>query len=191
VITSNPFFEVRLEKLFSLAEKADRAFRQAGLEYRVVGGLATYLYVERADPDAGRLTRDVDIAVRRSDLSAIKAAVRPYGFTYRHVAGVDMLLPSDEASAKRAIHLVFSGERVRPEYLEAVPDLGPAEEIEGICVIALVDLVKMKLTSFHAKDEAHLIDLDEAGLITTALEAQLSPALLSRLAAARLRAKNS
>lgn len=183
-----------LEKLFSLAEKADRAFRQAGLEYRVVGGLATYLYVERADPDAGRLTRDIDIAVRRADLPAIEAAVKPYGLTYRHVAGEDMLLTAsdsaDEPSAKRAIHLVFSGEKVRPEYLEAVPDLGHAEEIEGICVIGLAELLRMKLTSFRAKDEAHLIDLDEAGLIPPALEAQLSPALAARLAAARLRAKN-
>lgn len=180
-----------MEKLFSLAEKADRAFRAAGLEYRVVGGLATYLYVERADPDAGRLTRDIDIAVRRADLPAIEAAVKPYGFAYRQVDGVDMLLPSDEPSPKRAIHLVFSGERVRPEYLEAVPDLGQAEEIEGICVIGLAELLRMKLTSFRAKDEAHLIDLDEAGLISPALEAQLNPALAARLATARLRAKNS
>jgi hypothetical protein len=39
----------------------------------------------------------------------------------------------------------------------------------------------MKLTSFRAKDEAHLKDLDEAGLITPVIEAELSPTLLARL----------
>lgn len=77
MIPSNPFFEVRLEKLFDLAEKADRAFRQAGLEYRVAGGLATYLYVERAAPDAGRLTRDIDIAVRRADSPGPGSSTEP------------------------------------------------------------------------------------------------------------------
>mgnify|MGYP007080470672 CR=1 FL=1 len=110
---------------------------------------------------------------------------------YRHVAGVDMLLQTGEPSKKKAVHLVFSGEKVRSEYVEQVPGLGQAEVIDGIRVIALPELVRMKLTSFRAKDETHLIDLDGAGLITAEVEAQLSPALAERLAAARLRATRS
>jgi hypothetical protein len=45
----------------------------------------------------------------------------------------------------------------------------------------------MKLTGFRAKDEAHLNDLDEAGLITPDIEAGLSPLLRERLAQARAR----
>jgi len=45
----------------------------------------------------------------------------------------------------------------------------------------------MKLTSFRAKDEAHLKDLDEAGLITPDVEAGLSPVLAQRLAQGRAR----
>ena len=45
----------------------------------------------------------------------------------------------------------------------------------------------MKLTSFRAKDEAHLKDLDEAGLITPELEAGLSPLLRERLSRTRAR----
>jgi len=45
----------------------------------------------------------------------------------------------------------------------------------------------MKLTSFRAKDAAHLIDLDEAGRITPEIESGLSPLLRERLAEARLR----
>jgi hypothetical protein len=53
--------------------------------------------------------------------------------------------------------------------------------------VRLGDLVRMKLTSFRAKDEAHLKDLDEAGLITPELEADLSPILGERLAQVRAR----
>ena len=53
----NTFFEKRVDRIFDLAERVEEAFSAAGLEYRIVGGLATYLYVEELEPDAGRLTR--------------------------------------------------------------------------------------------------------------------------------------
>ena len=78
----NAFFEVRLEQLFDLAGLAEQLFSSGGLEYRIVGGLATYLYVEEREPDAGRLTKDIDIVVRRADLEKIaKAAVRLRAWT--------------------------------------------------------------------------------------------------------------
>src|ERR1022692_3583110 len=101
----NTFFEKRVEQLFDLAERVEAAFAAAGLEYRVIGGLAVYLYVEEAAPDAGRLTRDIDIAVRREDLEGIARAVEPFGMQHRHVAGVDMLVQTDAPSARRAVHI--------------------------------------------------------------------------------------
>ena len=182
----NSFFETRLKHLFELAETVDRAFQDAHIDYRVVGGLATYLYVEEVHPDAGRLTKDIDIAVMRRDLPAIIAAVNLYGLEYRHVAGVDMLVAKGEPSSRRAVHLVFSGEKVREDYTEAVPALGSAPVVkQGIRVLPLGDLVKMKLTSFRLKDQTHLKDIDEAGLITPQIEHQLSPELLARLAHVR------
>lgn len=183
----NAFFESRLKDLFQLAELVNHAFRAAGLEYRVVGGLATYLYVESAEPDAGRLTKDIDIVVRREDLERIAKAVEPYGLVCRHVAGIDMLVQKDAPSARRAVHLVFAGEKVREDYLEPVPPMGPARELHGIPLIPLADLVRMKLTSFRAKDEAHIVDLDEAGLITAEIETGLRAELRERLHRARTR----
>ncbi len=83
VVYVNTFFEKRVEQLFDLAKRLDAAFTAAGLDYRVVGGLAAYLYVEDVEPDAGRLTKDIDITVRREDLEKIKEAVAPFGFQYR------------------------------------------------------------------------------------------------------------
>ena len=141
--------------------------------------------MEEAEPDAGRLTRDIDIAVHREDLERIARAVEPFGLTHRHVAGVDMLVQSGAASARRAVHLIFTGERVKPNYPEPAPEIGACRTLHGVRLIPLADLVRMKLTSFRLKDQAHLKDLDEAGLITPELENGLSEVLRTRLAHVR------
>jgi len=184
---ANTFFEERVERLFDLAGLVEKIFSSAGLEYRIVGGLAAYLYIEEREPDAGRLTKDIDIAVRREDLAKIAKAAQSFGLQHRHAAGVDMLVQAGKPSVRRAVHLVFSGEKVRPEYPEAAPALGPYREIKGLRLIPLGDLVRMKLTSFRASDEAHLKDLDEADLITPKIEAALSPVLAGRLEQVRAR----
>jgi hypothetical protein len=164
-----------------------KAFSDAGIDYRVVGGLATYLYVEETATDAGRLTKDVDIAARRADLPRIEAAVSPFGLMYRHTAGEDMLVQADVPSARRAVHMLFTGERVKEDSPEPTPGLGEGRTINGIRLVSIEDLIRMKLTSFRAKDEAHINDLDEAGLITQEIESSLSPILLGRLRQARAR----
>jgi hypothetical protein len=131
----NTFFEKRVDQLFDLARRVEEAFSSAGLEYRVVGGLGAYLYVEQAAPEAGRLTRDIDIAVRRQDLERIAEAVAPFGLEYRRIAGVDMLVQKAAPSARRAVHLMFAGEKVRLEYPEPAPELGPVRRIQGVRVI--------------------------------------------------------
>jgi len=139
------------------------------------------------EPDAGRLTKDIDIAVRREDLERIAKAAEAFGLQHRHVAGVDMLVEPGKPSARRGVHLVFAGEKVRPEYPEPTPELGPYRRIKGLRLIPLGDLIRMKLTSFRAHDEAHLHDLDAAGLITPQIAAGLSPILAERLARVRAR----
>ena len=176
-----------MDRLFDLARLVEKVFASAGLEYRVAGGLAAYLYVKEMEPDAGRLTKDIHIAVRREDLPKIANAVEPFGLQYRHAAGVHMLVQTGEPSARRAVHLVFTGEKVRQDYAEPTPELGPYRSIQGIRLIPLADLIHMKLTSFRARDEAHLKDLDEAGLVTPDIEAGLSPILRGRLAQLRAR----
>jgi hypothetical protein len=183
----NTFFEERVQQLFDLAGTVEKIFSAAGLEYRVIGGLAVYLYVEEVLPDAGRLTKDIDILVRPEDFERIAKAAEAFGFVHRHVSGLDMLTRRDQPSERRAIHLVFAGEKVRPEYVEAAPAIGASREIRGLRLIPLAALVRMKLTSFRAKDEAHIKNLDEAGLITPGIEAGLAPPLAERLARTRAR----
>ena len=100
---------------------------QAGVPYAVVGGNAVAAWVSRVDEAAVRNTQDVDILIRRADLPAAIEAMSKAGFVYRHAAGIEMLLDGPEAKARDAVHLVFAGEKVRPEYVLPAPDVAESE----------------------------------------------------------------
>jgi hypothetical protein len=171
-----------VEQLFDTIRRLARALDQARIEYRVIGGLAVFFHVSDRDPVAARFTRDVDVAVDRSQLPAIIEAVQPFGFAFRHAAGVDMLVDAREPKARSAVHLLFVREKVRPDYLEPVPGFSPpVKTTEGILLAPVADLVRMKLTSYRLKDRVHVQDLDAVGLITPEVEAQLSEPLRERL----------
>jgi len=179
-------YDNHVDQLFEKMMRFHRALSEAGVPYRIVGGMAVFLQVSARDPDNGRTTRDVDAAVRRDDLSRIIRAAELNGFRYKHSAGIDMLVDSKEPKARSAIHLIFMGEKVRPEYVEPVPGLSdPTITEEGITIAPVTDLVRMKLTSFRIKDRAHIQDLDSVGLITPEIEAGLSDILRARLAEVR------
>jgi hypothetical protein len=185
-VLTNTFFERSVDQILDIAGRFALALERAGIPYRVVGGLAVFLHVERVDPASARLTRDVDVAVDRAQLEVIKNVVAAEGFAYRHAAGVDMFVDDQHPSARSAVHLVFVHERVRPEYLEPVPGFSePLRAPQGILVAPVADLLRMKLTSFRLRHRVHIQDLDTAGLITPDIEASLSEALRSRLAAVR------
>jgi hypothetical protein len=96
------------------------------------------------------------------------------------------LVDVEKPRASTAIHMVFINEKVRLEYLEAVPGFSePTLTAEGILLAPVADLVKMKLTSFQMKDQLHLKDLDSARLITPEIELALPLALRGRLAEVR------
>lgn len=60
---------------------------RGGVNCRLVGGLAVYLHVQERDPEAARLTVDIDVAVRREELDQVRRAVEPFGFRHRHCGG--------------------------------------------------------------------------------------------------------
>jgi hypothetical protein len=174
--------DIHVEQLFALLERLHSALTNAGIEYRVIGGMAVFFQVSARDADAARLTRDVDIAVDRADLDRIAKAAETFGFRHRHVAGIDMLVNAEAPKAKSAVHLVFIREKVRPTDLSAIPDFSaPTKTVEGFLLAPVLDLVRMKLTSFRIKDKTHLIDMDSVGLITPEIEAGLPDALRERL----------
>jgi hypothetical protein len=180
-VLTNTFFESKVDQILDVAKRFGAALEEAGLGYRVVGGLAVFIHVDRIDPLASRLTRDVDVAIQRSDLARIREALEPYGFRYRHVAGIDMFIHGPTPKARSAVHLLFIGERVRASDLAPIPGSEPVRSAKGILLAPVADLVRMKLTSFRLKDKVHIQDMDSVGLISAEIEQSLPEALRQRL----------
>lgn len=180
-VLANTIFEDAVEKIFDITKRFAAVLEAAAIPYRVVGGLAVFVHVDARDPMAARLTKDVDVAIDRKHLDAIRAALEPHGFIFRHAAGVDLFFVANSPNASAAVHLLFAGERVRPDDLEAVPFSLPERSPRGFMIAPVVDLVHMKLTSHRLKDQVHIQDLDHAGLITPEIEQTLTAPLLARL----------
>jgi hypothetical protein len=173
--------EQAVEKVRRRLLRAAAALDQAGVSYAVAGGNAVAAWVSRVDEAAVRNTQDVDILIRRKDLSAAIEAMSKGGFVYRHAAGIDMLLDGPEAKARDAVHLVFAGEKVRPEYLLTAPDVDESEMAPSFRLLSLESLVRMKLTSFRRKDQMHLLDLIGVGLIDADWRKRFPSELADRL----------
>ena len=180
----NTLFEERLFDLVGVLHKITRVFSDAGIPYELIGGLAVLIHVEEVNPELTALTRDVDLMIRREDLARVKEAAAGHGFRFRHSAGVDMLMYGQTDSARNAVHLIFSGEMVRPNQAEPNPPIAPERKrIHGgeVMVIPVADLLRMKLSSFRDKDRVHVRSMDGAGLIMREVEAGLSDELSARL----------
>ena len=179
---------VSVERMVRAVEKVrDRLLRaasvldRAGIPYAVAGGNAVAAWVSRVDEAAVRNTQDVDLLLRRTDLEAAAKALESAGFIRRHVAGLDLFLDGPSAKARDAIHLVFAGEKVRPEYLIAAPDVSESEPAPAFRLLHLDALVRMKLTSFRDKDRVHIRDLVDVGLLDRSWLTRLPAGLSSRL----------
>ncbi len=66
---------------------------------------------------------------------------------------------------RNAVHVVLSGQMVRPDDYEANPDVEPYECGDSFRTLPLETLVRMKLNSFRLKDKVHLLDMIQVGLI--------------------------
>src|SRR5215210_5509474 len=112
-----------VEKVRARLDRAVAALESAGIPYAVAGGNAVAAWVSRVDEAAVRNTQDVDILLRREDLDRTKSALTAAGFVFRHVKSVDMFLDGPGARARDAIHVIYAGEKVSPDYLAASPDV--------------------------------------------------------------------
>lgn len=170
-----------VERVRERLRRAAAALKKADVPYAIVGGNAVAAWVSRVDEAAVRNTQDVDILLRRADLPAATNALAEAGFVYRHVKSIDMFLDGPSASARDAVHVVFAGEKVRPENPAPAPDVSESVETETFRLVTLEALVRMKLTSFRDKDRTHLRDMIDVGLVDANWLPQLSAELRSRL----------
>jgi hypothetical protein len=171
-----------LDRVRDRLERITRALEDSGVPYALVGGQAVALWVASREPAAVRTTKDVDILLRREDLARARAAALSVGMDYFEVMGVGMFLEQDDANPRHAVHLVWAGEKVRPEYPFPSPAIDQRQALEpGKQVISLAGLVLMKLMSNRDQDRVHLRDLIDVGLINRDLLKNLPPELAKTL----------
>jgi hypothetical protein len=174
--------------LMALDEVTDRlqriaiALEKAGVPFALVGGQAVALWVATKDPAAVRTTKDVDILIRRDDLPKARAAAAAIGMDYFEVMGVGMFLERTDPNPRKGIHLLWAGEKVRPESLLSSPNIEEREMLEpGKHVVSLAGLVRMKLVSNRDQDRVHLRDLIDVGLVGRDLQQTLPAEIANRL----------
>ncbi|MCE9544106.1 MAG: hypothetical protein K8T25_01070 [Planctomycetia bacterium] len=158
------------------------AMDEARIAYALVGGQAVALWVATKDPAAVRTTKNVDILLRREDLPRARVAAATVALDYFEVMSVGMFLERSDPNPRKAVHLLWAGEKVRPEYPLPSPLVEEGEMLEpGKQVVSLAGLVRMKLMSNRDQDRVHLRDLIEVGLVPRDLLQTLPPELASRL----------
>jgi hypothetical protein len=171
-----------LDEVQRRLERIVAALNDAGVAYALAGGQAVALWVSTLDPDAVRTTKDVDLLIRRDDLPRARAAALAADMEYFEVMGVGMFLDRADPHPKRGVHLLWSGEKVRPEYPLPSPTVAERELLQpGLYVVPLVDLVRMKLMANRDHDRAHLRDMIDVGLIDRTTLTGLPAELASRL----------
>jgi hypothetical protein len=171
-----------LDDVTDRLQRITQALEGAGVAYALVGGQAVALWVATMDPAAVRTTKDVDILIRREDLPKARAAATGVALDYFEVMGVGMFLERTDPNPRKAVHLLWAGEKVRPEYPLPSPAVDEREMLEaGKQVVSLAGLVRMKVMSNRDQDRVHLRDLIDVGLISRDLLTTLPPELASRL----------
>jgi hypothetical protein len=160
----NLMFEQRLFDLAGILHKITGPLMDEGVPHELIGGLAVLVHVEEADPEHTTLTRDVDLMIRRSDLERVTEIAARHGV--------------------RLGHLLFSGEKVRPNQATPNPPIQPEKKNllgADVFIIPVADLVRMKLSAYRDQDRIHIRSMDAAGLITSEVERALPEDLKTRL----------
>jgi hypothetical protein len=170
-----------VEKVQERLEKTAKTLEAAKIPYAIIGGNAVRAWVAQVDEAAVRTTRDVDILLRRGDLPKAIETMEAAGFVYRHSAGIDMFLDHPEAKARDAVHVLIANEKVRDSDLFPAPDVDESVLVESHRTLSLEALVRMKLHVFRRKDQMHLIDMLDIGLIDATWLPHLPPELAPRL----------
>jgi len=157
--------ERAVEKVNERLRKVVAILEASQVPYAVVGGHAVRAWVAQVDEAAVRNTRDVDILVRPADLPALIQTMTAAGWHHRLAADVHMFVEDPNGSARDAVHVVLTGEMVRPNDPEPNPDIDPVTRADNFQTLPLEKLVRMKLNSFRDKDRVHVRDMISIGLI--------------------------
>lgn len=170
-----------MEKVRERLERSCNALEAASIPYAVIGGNAVAAWVATIDDGAVRNTRDVDLLLDLKDLDRATEALLAVGFHRDQVMDVTVFLDGPDGKPSQGIHVLAAGRKVKENYVSATPTVDQASVIEGKRIVELVELVRMKLNSYRRKDQTHLLDMIQVGLIDATWPAQFETELGERL----------
>lgn len=119
--------------------------------------------------------------IRRNDLPAARTTLEAAGFVYYQLLDVNMFIDGPQGKPSGRVHILFAGEKVRPDDQQTTPDLDESERAANFQVATLEALVSMKLIANRRKDQVHLLDLIGVGLIDSTWPARFRAPLGERL----------
>ncbi|MBI3822812.1 MAG: nucleotidyltransferase family protein [Planctomycetes bacterium] len=175
-------YQMAMDKLTDRLNRITAALTKMSVPYALVGGQAVIFWVATKDPAAVRTTKDIDILLDRADLPRAKSAALSAGFEYVEVIDVGMFLEPSDPNPRHGVHLVWAGEKVKPEDPLPNPKIDERQELEpGKSVVLLPGLLRTKLMANRDKDRVHLRDMIDVGLIDRSMLAGLPAELATRL----------
>lgn len=121
--------------------------------------------------------------IRRDDLLALIPAMWKQGWIHANVRDVDLFIEGESGKPSEGIHLLFAGEKVRPDDVVATPTMDETEETEQFPVVSLEGILRMKLLANRDKDRTHIRDLIGVGLIDQSWPSRFPKPLDERLQA--------
>jgi hypothetical protein len=155
--------------------RASAALESAGIPYAVVDDHAVAAWVATVDPSAVRNSPDVHILLRRANLEAASLAMEAAGFIHRHDEAINTFFDGPDATSREQVSILLA------DAFTPAPDVTDAIRLDQFRVLRLEPLVKMNLISFRHKDNMHVRDMLEVGLIDQSWVSRFPPDLASRL----------
>jgi hypothetical protein len=145
--------------------RSTAALDAAVIPYAVIGAHAVAYWVAQADSGAVRNTPNVDILIRRDDLSNAVAALEGAGFARAPSPGPRTdFLDGHQGRARDAVQVWCCGDVIKPG-TEPLPDVTDSVPGQRFRVVSLETLVRMKLSASRTIDKVHIRDLIGVGLI--------------------------
>lgn len=170
-----------VERVQERLNRACKALCEAQIPYAVVGGNAVAAWVATIDDGAVRNTPNVDLLLAEEDLPRATAALQTAGFIRDEVMGTVVFLDGPDGKPSQGLHILLAGRKVRPEYVSPTPNVDQAIEINQKRIVELQALVEMKLNSYRRKDQTHLQDMIQIGLIDRSWPSRFPTQLGKRL----------
>lgn len=161
--------------------RVSRLLNESQVPYAVIGGHAVAAWVATKDESMMRASPEVEILVGPEDIAPIREVLEADGMVFRKVADMDIFLDDMASKEVDAVHLIYAGQKIRPEHVLEAPDVDDSGIGKEFKVIPLQSLVSIELVAWRRKNRVHLQDLIGVGLIDSSWPQRFQEPLGSRL----------